>query len=281
MTHINPSSAAAGRTTATAAHLAATIAPDEARPQFELEVELALRHTLLGGDADLPSEQWRPVIVEHDGQAIRTRYEVSNMGRVRSSHVRKFRDSEGRTVSRRVRYLIKPRKSGIGYLTVTICYGTGSGKTHQSDAYVHSLVASAFLGPRPQRYVTDHINRDRHDNRADNLRYVSRRDNLLNTGKPLRGSARLQIGRNYAVCFERADMPGHTFAVTQWRVLKKVTGLNPMSVKGRFRVTAFGTRLRFRNPCHDVFVMWQRHISEARPVTTLRGVHVISDTACD
>lgn len=281
MTHINPSSAAAGRTTATAAHLAATIAPDEARPQFELEVELALRHTLPGGDTDLPSEQWRPVIFEHDGQAIRTRYEVSNMGRVRTSRVRNFRDSEGHTVSRRVRYLIKPRKCGNGYLAVHIFYGTGSGKTHQSNAYVHSLVASAFLGPRPQRYVTDHINRDTHDNRAGNLRYVSRRDNFLNTGKPLRGSARLQIGRNYAICFERADKPGHTFAVTQWRVLRKVTGLNPISVVHRFSCWPFGTRLRFHSPSHGIYVMWQRHISEARPVTTLRGVHVISDTADD
>ena len=39
--------------------------------------------------------------------------------------------------------------------------------------YVHQLVLEAFVGPRPEGLVCDHINRDKLDNRIDNLRYVT------------------------------------------------------------------------------------------------------------
>ena len=37
---------------------------------------------------------------------------------------------------------------------------------------VHLLVASAFLGPKPDGMETDHLNTNIHDNRPKNLRYV-------------------------------------------------------------------------------------------------------------
>lgn len=39
---------------------------------------------------------------------------------------------------------------------------------------VHQLVAAAFIGPRPEVFDIDHINSDPRDNRAANLRYVTR-----------------------------------------------------------------------------------------------------------
>jgi len=50
---------------------------------------------------------------------------------------------------------------------------------------VHSLVAKAFLGDKPEGFQIDHINRDRQDNRKENLRYVTPRENSLNTCRSL------------------------------------------------------------------------------------------------
>ena len=48
--------------------------------------------------------------------------------------------------------------------------------------YVHELVALAFIGPRPVvtgvAYEIDHIDSDKTNNRLDNLRYITRSENL-------------------------------------------------------------------------------------------------------
>lgn len=46
------------------------------------------------------------------------------------------------------------------------------------NAYcVHVLIAHAFLGPRPEGLEVDHINRDKRDNHATNLEYVTKKQN--------------------------------------------------------------------------------------------------------
>lgn len=45
---------------------------------------------------------------------------------------------------------------------------------------VHIIVATAFHGPKPTKeYVVDHIDTNRHNNRPDNLRWVTRLENAL------------------------------------------------------------------------------------------------------
>ena len=47
--------------------------------------------------------------------------------------------------------------------------------------YIHHIVAGVFLpAPTEEKCVIDHINRDKHDNRAENLRWVSRSVNGMN-----------------------------------------------------------------------------------------------------
>lgn len=50
----------------------------------------------------------------------------------------------------------------------------------QGNYFVHRLVALAFHGPCPDGLVCDHIDRDRRNNRPDNLRYVSQFENVQN-----------------------------------------------------------------------------------------------------
>lgn len=46
--------------------------------------------------------------------------------------------------------------------------------------YIHKLVTHCFKGERPKSLQIDHINRDKTDNRIENLRYVTSRENNNN-----------------------------------------------------------------------------------------------------
>ena len=48
---------------------------------------------------------------------------------------------------------------------------------------VHKVIARAFLGEQPEGYQVDHINGDKADNRPENLRYVTRKQNLRGARK--------------------------------------------------------------------------------------------------
>jgi len=89
-------------------------------------------------------------------------YEVSNIGRVRSLPKK---TSPGLNI-------LRPGTAHRGYRLVCLCKQRKV-KVHS----VHSLVARAFIGPRPGNLEIDHINMDPSDNKAENLRYLSHREN--------------------------------------------------------------------------------------------------------
>lgn len=110
-------------------------------------------------------EVWKPV-VGHENE-----YEVSDKGRVRSisRYVRIVRHGVETTRLVEPRFLKPGRMNRFGHCSVAI--GKGNSRT------VHSLVAEAFLGPRPEGFDVAHLNGDGSDNRAENLAYVSRSEN--------------------------------------------------------------------------------------------------------
>jgi hypothetical protein len=114
-------------------------------------------------------EEWRPC-------PPNPAYQVSNLGRVR-------RAKTGR--------VLKPWASDRGYLYVDLsrkCRGRS----------VHGLVALAFLGDRPVAHDVDHLDWDRRNNAAANLRYLHR---LVNA---VRWADRTPDGRNV---WETPDTP--------------------------------------------------------------------------
>lgn len=97
-------------------------------------------------------------------------YKVSNIGNVLSIN----RSVVAPRNSRRIipNKLLKKQKIK-GYLYVFLCR---CGKRKQYG--VHQLVASAFIGKKPEGLECCHFNGDRQDNRSENLRYDTRKNNI-------------------------------------------------------------------------------------------------------
>jgi hypothetical protein len=110
------------------------------------------------------SEHWKP-IPGYEGL-----YEVSDLGRVRSLD-RITTDKHGCKAVRSGRVL-KPAPVQKGYLQVVLCR---DGK--MSPQRVHTLVAQAFHGPRPDGCEVAHDDGDKLNNTALNLVYKTPKAN--------------------------------------------------------------------------------------------------------
>lgn len=118
-------------------------------------------------------------------------YQVSAAGDVRSvQRIIYARNRNGVIAGRRFNgRLLKPNPNiRSGYLTVTLSSPTNRAQC----AYVHDLVALAFLGEKPAGLEVCHGDGARQNNRLENLRYGTRRENsadrrLHGTVRPPRG----------------------------------------------------------------------------------------------
>lgn len=102
---------------------------------------------------DLPGEEWR--VIENF-----PRYRASQLGRIRSENNRILKRSVGST----------------GYCVVGIRNANGQVKTMK----VHRIIAMTFCSrPNdPEASTVNHIDGDKMNNRADNLEWLSSRDNF-------------------------------------------------------------------------------------------------------
>lgn len=103
-------------------------------------------------------EVWKDV-VGFDG-----RYQVSSHGRVLSNIGNPK--------------ILAASDKGRGYLGVNLS-DNGVVKTKT----VHSIVAEAFIGPRPDGLVVDHRDEDKRNNHSENLRYITNIENIRRSVK--------------------------------------------------------------------------------------------------
>lgn len=168
------------------------------------------------------NEVWKPVI-GYDGL-----YEVSNLGRI---------------VNRKTGTIRKPTYSGRGRYPAIILPRGGGPKT----AYIHRIVATAFLGHSQDKPQVNHINGNVNDNRADNLEWCTNSENNLHAFRVLGrvvGTAKFTPSQAVEI-YKLAKLPGsscpaiakkygvckHTvYRIARGATYSRFTGAEEMSV---------------------------------------------------
>lgn len=108
-------------------------------------------------------EEWRPVVVW--GGWFSERYEVSNLGRVRSNPNFMTRGS-------RPGKILFQSHDNHGYPQVYLCKDM-----RRTTVKVHHLVGTAFLGYKAPGVVINHIDSNKRNNNVTNLEYCSQKCN--------------------------------------------------------------------------------------------------------
>ncbi len=84
---------------------------------------------------------------------------------------------DGRVQNKKTKRILKPIKSNTGYLQVVLSH-----KNKQKTHSIHRLVAEYYINNPENKPTVDHINRDRKNNRIENLRWASRTEQIENQG---------------------------------------------------------------------------------------------------
>ena len=143
----------------------------------------------------MENEVWKDI------EGYEGRYQVSNIGRVRSlslGKIAKFRpEHHGR--------VLKPYLTRYGYYVVDLFYDTNKKRHH----LVHRLVAQAFI-PNPDNLPQiNHKNEIKTDNRVENLEWCTLVYNLTYNERPKR------VGITQGIAVEQIDEQGKVVATYQ------------------------------------------------------------------
>ena len=113
-------------------------------------------------------EIWKDIYFEEDGVIwdYRGLYAVSNMGNIKSLNYNRTRKEK----------ILKPKKTTKGYLQIDL---SKNGK--RKKFRVHRLVAFMFIDGYFDGAEIDHINTITFDNRVENLRWVTSKQNMNNS----------------------------------------------------------------------------------------------------
>lgn len=135
------------------------------------------------------NEVWKPIKDYED------MYEVSSCGRIRS-------------LKRKAPHILKAYPSTSGYLRVCL-----SKEGAPRMFAVARIVAKTFV-PNPNNLPeVDHINRNRTDNYAENLRWVSRIEQVVNKTKNWEHSIETKL---QVLCIETGEKFSNSAAVARW-----------------------------------------------------------------
>lgn len=102
---------------------------------------------------------------------------------------------DGRVFNKKFNRFKKPAINNVGYKVVNL---------HKSGKYktllLHRLIAIHYISNPENKPEVDHINRDRSDNRIENLRWVTSSENIQNTSMRNTNTS----GHKY-ICYSNRD----------------------------------------------------------------------------
>lgn len=182
-------------------------------------------------------EEWRDV-VGYEGL-----YQVSNLGRVKG--VARKVNRNGHMVSVPERFLTQNDNTN-GYLRVRLSNGN-----HVKQAFVHRLVAEAFVdNPKGYKFI-DHLDSDRHNNKPDNLVWCTQSDNIAaaySSGRrkyaPMGEDARKRVTKRVSKPVVRSDGKIYPSVTSAAKGLCVTVGMVRHVLKGRAK-TVKGYSFRY------------------------------------
>lgn len=182
-------------------------------------------------------EEWRD-IVGYEGL-----YQVSNLGRVKGVARKVNRNCHMVSVPER---FLNQSDNTNGYLRVSL-----SKDNHVKQAFVHRLVAEAFVdNPKGYKYI-DHLDSDRHNNKPDNLVWCTQSENIAaaySRGRrkyvPMSDEARARVIKSIAKPVVRSDGKIYPSVTSAARDLGVTMAMVSHVLNGRAQ-TALGYSFRY------------------------------------
>jgi hypothetical protein len=163
------------------------------------------------------SEQWRPI------PGAEGYYCVSDQGRIRSEPL------AHKTLGKQRGRILSPSLDTKGYRIFKLCIPGRRQKTTK----VHRVVARVFLGEPPDGAQVNHKNGVKTDNRADNLEYVTCRENIRHCWRNgLHGveHARGEANHNTTLCADEVRTIRELYPHCSLGRLARAFGISPTAV---------------------------------------------------
>ena len=136
-------------------------------------------------------------------------------------------------------HVLSPEKQK-GYYRVVLSCGSRDKKIH---AYVHTLVAICFLPKEERNFSVDHIDRNKLNNHATNLRWATTKEQRKNQTNPVE----YKRGHNYSL----KPIEGEIWRTTQHGIYV-VCVSNFGRFKTKYGIITLGTEKELYYTCHNI-----------------------------
>lgn len=179
-------------------------------------------------------EIWRRVVID----GITFDYEVSNLGRIKSL---KSNLGGGERV-------VYGGLDDYGYMRKVLSYIDENGNKKHKEHRVHRLVAIMFIPNPDNKPYVDHISTDKTNNKIDNLRWATHRENMNNSNTKKNISKAVKGKRNKLTDKEKYPyVTEEDVLVEEWRSIKSYEGIYEISNMGRVKSLGFKRNDRDRS----------------------------------